>query len=175
MKVVAFGGSTSSTSINKELAALALSYFKDSQTELIDLNTDTAPIFSVNLEKQGYPDSIKKFIDKLAQADVVICSSSEHNRDLTAAFKNILDWSSRIELKFLKDKPVLLLSTSPGGYGGKNALDKSKMILESFGAKIPQTFSLPKYFDNFDPAIGISDSELKNQFEQTLQDFKATL
>ena len=106
---------------------------------------------------------------------MVICSSSEHNRDLTAAFKNILDWSSRIELKFLKDKPVLLLSTSPGGYGGKNALDKSKMILESFGAKIPQTFSLPKYFDNFDPAIGISDSELKNQFEQTLQDFKATL
>ncbi len=175
MKVVAFGGSTSKESINKEFAKFAMSYFSDYEQELIDLNTYPLPLYSIDLEKQGFPDAVKKFIEKLKQTDVIICSSSEHNKDLTAAFKNILDWSSRVELKFLTDKPVLLLSTSPGGYGGKNSLDKSKAILESFGAKIPVTFSLPKFKENFEIGSGISNPDLKQEFEGVISQFKATL
>lgn len=54
MKILAFAGSTSSTSINRELVKFVLKSFQDDEINLIDLNDYSMPVFSVDLEKRGF-------------------------------------------------------------------------------------------------------------------------
>lgn len=48
MKIVAFAGSNSSTSINKELVKYTLKQFSNDEVILLDLNDFQAPLFSVD-------------------------------------------------------------------------------------------------------------------------------
>ena len=89
---------------------------------------------------------------------------AEHNGAYSSAFKNILDWSSRIDAKTFQQKPMLLLATSPGARGGKTVLEIAKNYFPYQGADIKGSYSLPSFNANFDPEIGITNEELKNQF-----------
>ncbi len=51
MNILAFAGSNSSTSINRELVKFALKSYTEESIDLIDLNDYAMPIFSVDLEK----------------------------------------------------------------------------------------------------------------------------
>ena len=173
MKVIGFGASNSTTSINKTLASYALGFFPEDEVELLDLNDFAVPVFSVDCEKENCPEEAKAFLAKLKEADVIVCSMAEHNRNWTVGFKNLFDWCSRLELKIFQEKPMLLLSTSPGGYGGQNSLNIAKTIFPGFGGKIVETFALPKFHENFNLENGIVSSELKEAFVDTIERFKA--
>lgn len=82
MKILAFAGSTSSTSINRELVKFVLKSFQDDEINPIDLNDYSMPVFSVDLEKKGFPDEAHKFLKQIEECDVIICSLAEHNRSL---------------------------------------------------------------------------------------------
>ncbi len=56
MKIFAFAGSNSSTSINKQLVKFVLKSFPNNEINLIDLNDYLMPVFSVDLEKNGFPE-----------------------------------------------------------------------------------------------------------------------
>lgn len=164
MNIISFAASTSKASINKQLVAHTLTHFSEAKTTLLDLNDYELPLFSVDLEKEiGQPEAAKRFIADLAPADLIIISMAEHNGNYTAAFKNLFDWTSRIEAAIFKDKPLFLLSTSPGGYGGKNSLNAAITRFPKHGAEILETFSLPSFNDNFDAATGIKDETLRNE------------
>ena len=62
MKILAFAGSTSSTSINRELVKFVLKDFQEDEINLIDLNDFTMPVFSVDLEKKGFPNEAHRFL-----------------------------------------------------------------------------------------------------------------
>ncbi len=174
-KIVAFAGSNSSTSINKQLVKFALSYFKEFEISLLDLNDFEIPMFSVDLEKeQGYPENAYKFRLEMEKADAIICSLAEHNRNYTAVFKNTIDWCSRIDINIFGDKPMLLMSTSPGGYGAGNAMSSGKILLPRCGAEIIEAFSLPSFEQNFSEGK-ISNEVLKTELEEKISSFKSKL
>jgi len=123
MKVLAFAASNSKHSINRTLAASAAGIVGEASVEVLDLNDYELPIFSEDREKAlGQPEPAKRFLDKIGEADCLIIAHAEHNGSFTAAYKNLLDWSSRIERKIFQDKPTLMLATSPGPGGGANVL-----------------------------------------------------
>ena len=62
-------------------------------------------------------------LEEIKAADGVVVSLAEHNLNFTTAFKNVLDWVSRIDMQFLLGKKLLVLSTSPGGFGGGNVME----------------------------------------------------
>jgi NAD(P)H-dependent FMN reductase len=133
-------------------------------------------MFSVDKEEEdGYPDKVKEFIEIIQSADALVVSLAEHNGAYTAVFKNLMDWCSRYELKFFKKIPMLLLSTSPGGYGGGNSMELGLSRLPKFDANIITHFSLPKFDDNFDGEEGIKDEELRRNYETKLREFKKEL
>lgn len=172
MKILAFAGSTSSTSINRELVKFVLKDFQDDEINLLDLNDFTMPVFSVDLEKKGFPDEAHNFLKEIEACDVIICSLAEHNRSYSAAFKNIFDWSSRINVKVFQNKPLLLMSTSPGGYGGGNVMNTAKTFFPQFAADIKDTFSLPKFYENFDMESGIINPDLLKELKDKIIHFK---
>lgn len=172
MKILAFAGSTSSTSINRELVKFVLKDFPNDEINLIDLNDFDMPVFSVDREKKGFPDAAHHFLKVIEDCDVIICSLAEHNKSYTAAFKNVFDWASRINVKVFQNKPMLLMSTSPGGYGGGNVMNTAKTFFPQFGADIKETFSLPKFYENFDLESGVIDPEMLKELKNKIESFK---
>jgi len=172
MKILAFAGSTSSTSINRELVKFVLKDFQDEEINLIDLNDFDMPVFSVDREKKGFPDEAHNFLKVIEECDVIICSLAEHNRSYSAAFKNVFDWASRINVKVFQNKPMLLMSTSPGGYGGGNVMNTAKTFFPNFGADIKDTFSLPKFYENFDFESGVINPEMLKDLKDKIENFK---
>ncbi|AQX85207.1 NAD(P)H-dependent oxidoreductase [Elizabethkingia sp. HX WHF] len=175
MKILAFAGSTSSTSINRELVKFVLKDFQSHEINLIDLNDYSMPVFSVDLEKKGFPDQAHGFLKQIEECDVIICSLAEHNRSYSAAFKNVFDWSSRINVKVFQNKPMLLMSTSPGGYGGGNVMNTAKTFFPQFGALVMENFSLPKFYENFDLENGVINTEMLEELNNKIKSFKSQI
>lgn len=172
-KIIAFGASSSKTSINKQLATYTANQFENTLIEVLDLNNYEMPIFSTDKEAEtGIPQLAQDFYDKLGTADLIIISFAEHNGAYTAAFKNIFDWISRINGKTFQEKPTLLLATSPGPRGGSSVLEIAKGRFPFQGAEVKGSFSLPSFYENFDVSNGIINDELKNQLHGIISSIK---
>ncbi|HEX8561427.1 MAG TPA: NAD(P)H-dependent oxidoreductase [Flavobacterium sp.] len=170
MKVIAFAGSSSKQSINKKLAIYAAGLIEGAEIEILDLNDYELPLFSVDVEQElGQPEIARTFLEKMASADIIVLSLAEHNASMTVAFKNIYDWASRQNKVVFANKPMLLLSASPGRGGGINAIETGKISLPKYGGNIVATFSLPSFNHSFDiGAAHISNPELDQQLRQAI-------
>lgn len=155
MKVLAFAATSSKKSINKQLANYAAKQIKDAQVELLDINDYEMPLFSEDREKDlGQPELAKAFYQKLGEADTIIISFAEHNGSYTAAYKNLFDWTSRIDMKIFQNKPVLMLATSPGPGGAATILAAAQASAPYFAADVKAAISVPSFYDNFDLESG---------------------
>jgi len=171
-KIVAFGASNSRNSINKQFAQFAAHQVEAADIELLDLNDYEMPIYSIDREKEsGIPAIAKAFKAKIQAADLVIISFAEHNGAYTVAFKNLMDWISRLEGSTWDNKPMLLLSTSPGARGGKTVLDLASRSFAFMTKGVISSFALPSFHQHFSTTEGITDQELRASFKTTLQAF----
>lgn len=169
MKILAFGASTSSTSINRKLAHYAAGLVPGSEVTELDLRDYQLPIYSADLEESdGQPADAHRFVDAIKTHDAVVVSLAEHNGSYTAAFKNLYDWASRIEPKVWSGKPMLLLSTSPGGRGGATVMAVAEAKFPRMGADLKATFSLPSFYDNFSDQDGVTDPNLAQQLGEAV-------
>ena len=168
-KIIAFGASSSKNSINKQLATYVAKQFKNSSIEVLDLNDYEMPIFSVDKETNtGIPQLAHDFYAKIGSADLLIISFAEHNGAYSTAFKNIFDWTSRINSKTFQEKSTLLLATSPGPRGGSSVLEIAKNRFPFQGAIVKGSFSLPSFHENFDVEKGIINEDLKTQLTKII-------
>lgn len=170
MKLLAFAASSSSKSINKTLATYAASLVADAEVEVLDINDFEMPIFSSDREEQlGQPQQAKEFYAKLGSADAIIVSFAEHNGSYTAAYKNLFDWTSRIDMKVFQNKPVVYLATSPGPGGASTVLNAAATSAPYFAADLKGSLSIPSFYDNFDMQSGqLSNPELLDKLQSVL-------
>lgn len=168
MKIVAFAGSNSSRSINKKLVTWVSSLFSEHEVEILDLNDYEVDLYSIDREEQnGFPERVMAFSDKLADCDLILLSLAEHNGAYTVAFKNLLDWCSRIPNRTVfHDKPIFLMGTSPGKRGASTVLGIAEQRFQWNGGKVYETFSLPNFYDTFEQSVGIMDAEKKSELQE---------
>jgi NAD(P)H-dependent FMN reductase/SAM-dependent methyltransferase len=176
MKLLAFAASSSKKSINNSLVQhaadrLRLELLPELKVELLDLNDYEMPIYSIDREmKHGIPVPARQFLKKIGEADALMVSYAEHNGLYTAAFKNLFDWASRIEAKVFQDKPMVVLSTSPGPKGGANVLKAALNSAPHFGAEVVSSLSVPLFHENFDSERGvIQDDHIKKSLGRSLE------
>lgn len=179
MKILAYAASNSRTSINKALVTYAASLLENGivdscSVEILDLNDFEMPLFSVEREKDGgLPDLAHQFYKKIGDADALLVSFAEHNGNYTAAYKNLFDWTSRIDTKVYQGKPAVILSTSPGGRGGQGVMAKAKEGAPHHGMDVLASLSIPSFYDNFDMANGqLSNQEFQQELQTALTAFK---
>lgn len=173
--LIALGASNSKDSINKKLAVYTASKVKNAKVEVVDLNDYELPLYGVDLEaKNGIPEKAEKLSEVIESSDGLVISLAEHNGSYTVAFKNTIDWLSRLDIRVWKDKPLLLLATSPGGRGGKMVLETAKTSFPFVGGYVVADFSLPNFYDNFTEE-GISNNESKAELEEKIQLFEGHL
>jgi len=151
--VLLFAASNNPESINGKLINYTAGLFKKHTTYVLRLHDYPLPIYSpVTESEQGIPKNAMLLKDQILRHDVLVISVAEHNRSITAAFKNTLDWLSRTDKDYsslLSGKTILLLSTSPSPGGARTALANAETILRAFGAtQFTDTISLENYFEN---------------------------
>ena len=135
-KILTIGASSSKSSINTQLAQYTASKLIDAEVNLIDLNDYEMPIYSIDRENEsGIHDLAKKFGELVSGSDGIVISFAEHNGSYSTAFKNVLDWGSRLKEKIWNEKPMFLLATSPGGRGGSTVLNSAGTYFPFMGAK----------------------------------------
>lgn len=173
--IIAFAGSNSSDSINKQLATYAASLVNDVEVKVLDLNHFDLPIYSKDLESaEGIPDNAKKFMGHIKSADGIVISLAENNAAYSAVFKNLFDWLSRLEQKTFQNKPMLLMATSPGARGGASVLAMAKDRFPRHNANIVDDFSLPSFNDNFSDGR-IVNPELNKKLKEKVKLFENAL
>lgn len=174
-KIIAFAGSNSKNSINKKLVTLATKQIQNIDIEVLDLNDFDLPIYGIDEENEnGYPDNAKRFNELINTSDGIVLSLAEHNGAYTVAFKNIFDWMSRIDKSVWKNKPMLLMSTSPGGRGGATVMEIALGAFPRMGGNIIANFSLPSFNSNFSEAK-ILDEQLNADFFKCIDKFEKAL
>ena len=169
--VIAFAASSSSRSINRQLVNCASAMLRgDVEVEILDLNDYELPLFSVDREDElGQPPLAQAFLQKIADADGIVISFAEHNGCYSAAYKNLYDWVSRIQPKVYQDKPMVLLSTSPGGRGGQSVMELALAQIPRFGGEVRASVSVPSFMDNFDSAAAaLVDPELAAEVDAAI-------
>jgi chromate reductase len=160
MKLLAFAASSSKQSINRQLVKYAASLVEGAEVEVLDLNDYELPLFSVDREAElGHPGLAKAFLARIAASDALMISFAEHNGSYSAAWKNLFDWSSRIGPKVFQDKPMVLLSTSPGARGGASVLAAATDSAPRFAGHVKASLAIPSFYENFDVELGVLRNE----------------
>ncbi|MFT5749296.1 MAG: chromate reductase [Ancylomarina sp.] len=175
-KIISLGASNSTKSINRVLAHYASKELKNIEFDLLDLNDFEMPIYSADREAEsGIPELAHQFKALIGSSDGILISFAEHNGAYSAAYKNIYDWVSRIESNVWGNRPMFLMATSPGGYGGKSVLSMAKARYEHANDKVILSFSLPSFYENFSNEEGIKDTNLREEFQTQLKQFEDAL
>lgn len=174
-KIIAFAGSNSKKSINKQLAVYTSTLVENVEVSILDLNDFELPMYSKQLEEaEGVPDNAKNFLKHIKNTDGIIVSLAEYNGAYTSAFKNLFDWMSRIESKTFFGKSMLLMATSPGARGGQSVLGIAMDRFPFHNANIVGKFSLPSFDDNFSEEK-INNKELNDELLEEVKQFKNSL
>ena len=177
MKILTFAATNSTRSINRQLLSYASTLIEDADIEMLDINDYEMPLYSSDREAaHGIPDEAYRFYQKIGAADALLISFAEHNGSYAAAYKNLYDWTSRIDPKVYQNKPTVMLSTSPGAGGAANVLATATKSAPFFGADVKASMSVPSFFDNFDAESGgLSDDGLVKKLRATLSPLAAVL
>ncbi|MCU4177019.1 NADPH-dependent FMN reductase [Carboxylicivirga sp. N1Y90] len=162
-KILAFAGSNSSQSINRELVNYTTSLLTDVEVTKLDISKWIVPIYSLDMDPDETPELISELIELISKHDGFILSSPEHNGGTPAFLKNIFDWLSRRSKNVFDGKPMLLMSTSPGQGGGTTNRKVLEHMLPYLGANISATYSLPSFYQNME------DGKLKAEFLEDLK------
>ena len=174
-KIIAFAGSNSKNSINKQLVTYTASLIDNADVTIVDLNDFDLPLYGIDLEmEQGIPQAAYDFVDALKSSDGILLSLAEHNGSYTTVFKNIFDWTSRIDSKNFFGKPMLLMAASPGGRGGQSVLEAASARFPYHDANIVGQFSLPFFGNNFKDGA-IVDEGLNAALKEEVEQFKDSL
>jgi len=156
MKILAFAATNSRNSINRALvefasARLESNHPSDVDIETLDLNDFEMPIYSIDRQvESGLPTEAQTFYEKIGAVDAVLVSFAEHNGSVTAAWKNLFDWMSRIDMKVWHDKPVLMLAATPGPRAGAGVLGGQEMMAPFFGADLRGTVGIGTWGEAWD-------------------------
>lgn len=172
-KILAFAGSNHAKSINYQLVEYTASLIEDCEVNILDIRNWDVSMYSINMDPDQTPEKITELIELIERSDAFIIASPEHNGGTPAFFKNILDWLSRRAKNVFDKKPVLLMSTSPGGGGGANHLKFLIHTLPYQGAQIAASYSLPSFHDNV--VDGKVIGEQLGQLKVSVDQFRGTI
>jgi NAD(P)H-dependent FMN reductase len=171
-QLLVFAASTRTGSINRRLAALAAAAARrqGADVDLLELADLPMPMYDGDLERtQGVPSGAIALADRLRAADALLIATPEYNGAFPALLKNVIDWASRVERGLLANKPIGLLSATPGPGGGRRVLDLTRTWLAHMRADTsPTPYSLPRAPQAFD-----ADPDLPEPKRSELETFVA--
>jgi NAD(P)H-dependent FMN reductase len=176
--VLVLVGSLRAASTNRQLAEAAVDLAPEGIDLAISDQHRELPLYNEDIDVEGeLPASVVAFREAVAAADAVLVVTPEHNGTMPANLKNAIDWSSRpFGTGAIVGKPVAVIGTAFGQYGGVWAQDEARKALGIAGAKVIEpTLSVPNSVVRFAETHPKDDAEIVAQLEEFINAFAASL
>lgn len=177
-RVLVFAGSARRESLNKKLSQVAARQAEKAGLAVtwIDLRDYPLPLYDGDLEaEQGIPDNARKLRDLFLSHQGLIVASPEYNSFITPLLKNTLDWISRRDgsidgLTAFRNKVGLVLSASPGAFGGMRSLALIRQLLSHLGVTVlPEQLALPRAHEAFADDGSLKDAQMLQRLDDMVQ------
>ena len=160
MKILAISGSLRQGSHNTDLLRGAAASAPDGiDVELYHGLKDIPPYDADDDIPGDQPLAVQHFKDALDSADAILISTPEYNSSIPGVLKNALDWASRPLVESpARNKPVAVLSSSTGMFGGVWAAAETRKVMGALGARtLEDTVAVPKADQRLEDGV---DAEL---------------
>ena len=174
LRLLVIAGSARSGSLNLRLAAAAAALAREAgaEVEAFDLRALQLPLYDGDLEAAGgVPEAALRLLDAVRAADALLLVTPEYNGFPTPLLINAFDWLSRLGpagerpagLAVTANKPVALLSASPGPLGALRSMNFLRQYLQMAFAMIvvPQQFALSRAHEAFDALGALKDERAR--------------
>jgi chromate reductase, NAD(P)H dehydrogenase (quinone) len=102
---------------------------------------DAVPLYNADLDGDHKPEPVVALKSAIRDCAGLVLVSPEYNYGVSGVLKNALDWASRPGYQsVLKEKPVLIISNSPGLLGGVRA---QAQLRQTLGATLSRVVATP--------------------------------
>ena len=137
MKVLGISGSLRRDSYNRGLLLEAAELFPNGvELELYDELKALPPYDEDDDGEEAHP-AVERLRDAITGADAILISTPEYNSSVPGQLKNAIDWASRPRgAASIAGKPVAVIGTSTGSFGGVWAQADLRRILGTAGARV---------------------------------------
>jgi len=171
MRVLAISGSLRSGSYNTALLrALREEAPADIEIELWQ-GLKAIPPYDSDDDVVPGPETVEAFRELVREVDAVFFATPEYNSSVPGALKNALDWGSRpIATNAFRNKPVAVISSSAGAFGGVWAAADLRKVLGAMGARVTNAeLAVGHSHEKFDDDGHLIDNDVRQGLRDALQ------
>ncbi len=117
------------------------------------------------------PAAPAAFRELVREADAVFFATPEYNSSVPGALKNALDWGSRpLATNAFRNKPVAVISSSAGAFGGVWAAAELRKVLGAMGARVTEAeLSVGHAHEKLDDEGELADDDVRTGLREALQ------
>jgi NAD(P)H-dependent FMN reductase len=172
VRILALVGSLRAGSHNRQLAEAAAKHAPEgAEIELFEGLADV-PFYNEDTDVEGsVPAAAARLREAAAGVDAFLLFSPEYNGTIPAVLKNAIDWLSRpYGGGALSAKPVAVVGTAYGQFGGVWAQDEARKAAGIAGAKVLEDvkLSVPGSVVRFAETHPVDDQEVAAQLVAVL-------
>jgi chromate reductase len=116
------------------------------------------------------PPEVEAFRTLVREAHAIFFATPEYNSSIPGALKNALDWASRpLATNAFRNKPVAVISSSAGAFGGGWAAAELRKVLAAMGARVTEVEVVVGHaHDKLDEVGELTDDDLRDELREAL-------
>ncbi|MFD1830616.1 MULTISPECIES: NAD(P)H-dependent oxidoreductase [Streptomyces] len=172
VRILGLVGSLRSGSHNRQLAEAAVKHAPDGVDIVLYEGLADVPFYNEDIDVEGsVPAAALRLREAATAADAFLLFSPEYNGTIPAVLKNAIDWLSRpYGAGALTGKPVAVVGTALGQYGGVWAQDESRKAAGIAGGAVLEDvkLSIPNSAGRFAEVHPADDAEVSAQLAEVL-------
>ncbi|MFJ8185604.1 NADPH-dependent FMN reductase [Streptomyces sp. NPDC096105] len=172
VRILALVGSLRAGSHNRQLAEAAVKLAPAGVEIALHEGLAEIPFYNEDIDVEGgVPATAARLREAAAGADALLLFTPEYNGTIPAVLKNAIDWLSRpFGAGAIGGKPVVVVGTAFGQYGGVWAQDEARKAVGIAGGKVVEDIklSIPGSVTRFAETHPADDSEVAEQLAEVL-------
>jgi NAD(P)H-dependent FMN reductase len=155
VKILVLVGSLREQSVNRQLAELAAEVAPEGVTLVRFDRLGELPFYNQDIDTEVVAEPVQALREVAGEADAALVVTPEYNGSIPGVLKNAIDWLSRpFGNSALKGKPLAVIGSSAGQYGGVWAHDETRKSFGIAGPRVVEDLTLTvqgKVFDGKHP------------------------
>ena len=174
VKVLVLVGSLRAASLNRQLAEVATETAPAGVSLQLFDRLGELPFYNEDIDNDSVAEVVQALRLAAAEADAALVVTPEYNGSIPGVLKNAIDWLSRpYGAGALNGKPLAVIGTALGQYGGVWAHDETRKSFGVAGPKVVEDVKLSLPATIFDGKHPRENADVVQQVREVVEKLTA--